>query len=53
MTRPQGLPQEKHSFHHFGRGEECLKMLHAVLLWAHPDSNQGPTGYEPAALPPS
>jgi len=24
-----------------------------VLLWAHPDSNQGPTGYEPAALPPS
>ncbi len=19
--------------------------------WAHPDSNQGPTGYEPAALP--
>ena len=21
------------------------------MWWAHPDSNQGPTGYEPAALP--
>ena len=22
-----------------------------VEWWAHPDSNQGPAGYEPAALP--
>ena len=26
-------------------------MLHALSQWAHLDSNQGPTGYEPAALP--
>ncbi len=26
-------------------------MLRTLSLWAHLDSNQGPTGYEPAALP--
>ncbi len=29
----------------------CVYNYLSSIWWAHPDSNQGPTGYEPAALP--
>ena len=28
-----------------------LQILRLSIWWAHLDSNQGPTGYEPVALP--
>ncbi len=30
--------------------KETSRNTHRIW-WAHPDSNQGPTGYEPVALP--
>ena len=44
------LPGTRKATSHAGTGYGGSAALR-YALWAHPDSNQGPTGYEPAALP--